>query len=72
MPYEGIRLLPAPDLERSKDRQTKACGITLVIIAIMPIYALSTQLDTFNQQMQQSVAGRCHCRYFCQFPKILK
>jgi hypothetical protein len=41
-------LLPAADLEHSKDRQTKACGITLVIIAIMTIYVLGTQLDGCN------------------------
>ncbi len=37
-----------PPIQRSKDRQTKACGMTLVIIAIMPIYVLGTQLDSCN------------------------
>ncbi len=39
---------PAAPVQRSKDRQTKACGITLVIIAIMTICVLGTQLDGCN------------------------
>jgi hypothetical protein len=40
--------LPATQEQRSKHRQTKACGLTLVIIAMMVIYVLGTQLDSCN------------------------
>jgi hypothetical protein len=44
--------MPASDLGRSMDRQTKAWGISFVIITIKAIYVLTKQLDICNQQMQ--------------------